>query len=105
MTIKSLRALSLGAVHGPWWVTEGTVVGPDGDTVAVVFGNLGINPDRGITDVDNADLIAAARNALPALLAVAEALRFHNRTPSGSTRKCLPECIACAALAALEATT
>jgi hypothetical protein len=47
-------------------------------------------------------LIAAAVNALPALLDCAEALRFHNQTPTGSTRKCLSDCVACDALARLD---
>ena len=47
MTIKSLRALERQATPGPW------------------VNDLGPDPD--------AALIAAARNALPALLAVAEA--------------------------------
>jgi hypothetical protein len=37
------------------------------------------------------------------LLACADVLRFHNRTPSGRTRTCLDGCIACEALAALDA--
>ncbi len=35
------------------------------------------------------------------LLACAEALRLHNQTPTGRMRKCLPACVACAALAPL----
>jgi hypothetical protein len=46
----------------------------------------------------------AAVDALPALLDCAEALRFHNQTPTGRTRKCLSGCIACAALARLDGT-
>lgn len=41
---------------------------------------------------------------LPALVDCAYALQFHNQTPSGQTRGCLPGCVACAALARLEAT-
>jgi hypothetical protein len=40
--------------------------------------------------------IAALRAALDE---AAFALGFHNRTPTGRTRSCLPHCVACAALA------
>lgn len=41
---------------------------------------------------------------LRALESVAEAARFHNKTPNGATRACLDGCIACEALANLDAT-
>ena len=42
---------------------------------------------------------AAAREALEAADAMAFALGLHNETPSGRTRKCHPECVACSSLA------
>jgi hypothetical protein len=74
--IERLRALLAEATPGPWaWTETGgpfaLVMGPDGDELVHVRMNLGLgsNPDR------DAALIAAAVNALPALLDVAEAAR------------------------------
>ena len=51
-----------------------------------------------------AAIVAIEREAADPLWRVAEAARFHNKTPSGATRACLDGCIACAALADLDAT-
>jgi len=55
------------------------------------------------SDADARAIVVAVNLADP-LWRVAEAARFHNKTPSGATRACLDGCIACAALADLDAT-
>jgi len=54
--------------------------------------------------IDPGDAILAIEvEAADPLWRVAEAARFHNKTPTGATRACLDGCIACEALAALDA--
>jgi len=48
-------------------------------------------------------LLATLDTRLRRLERVAEAARFHNKTPTGATRACLDGCIACEALADLDA--
>jgi len=80
VTIERLRELEAAASGRPWYsqpsehdLVRGIVYGPDGDSLCVVDWNPGTENDP----VADASLIAAARNALPALLDVAEAAALY----------------------------
>lgn len=72
MTLDDLRALEAAATPGPWHASNGVR-----GWVHLTQGNGSIN-DLGVATFfgeDDTALTAAARNALPALLAIAEASR------------------------------
>lgn len=75
MTLEDLRALEAAATPGPW--------GPYADTHNPLYGRVGSvariddpvgSPVGGGMNGSDARLIASIRNALPALLTIAEAL-------------------------------
>jgi len=81
MTIENIEALERAATAGPWNVQQ--AVG-DGNRYHVVSAEIGKPPFDWLSSFntygcpitkENADLIAAARNALPQLLAVAKAAK------------------------------
>jgi hypothetical protein len=95
-TIAELRVLLDAATPGPWTdrgltLRSFTIWDSHGDDLA-----------RAWMQADAA-LIVAAVTTFPALLDAAAVLAFHNLTPTGRIRKCLPECAACRALARLAA--
>jgi hypothetical protein len=67
VTIERLRELEAAATPGPWAWRSRSIDGPTGRWIAYLP-----TEGEGLTDVE---LIAATRNALPALLDVAEAAR------------------------------
>ncbi len=67
--MTDLRALEAAAAEGPW-VAHPTA--PDGEPYLVTTQGLRVIETEAI---DDADLVAAARNALPYLLDVVEAAR------------------------------
>lgn len=74
-TLSDITAILEAATPGPWSVDDSNVVGgPDGDSVAVTFGNLAVMPEP-VTDADDARAIVTLHNLAPALLAVAQAAR------------------------------
>jgi hypothetical protein len=73
--LKRLRALEKAATPGPWAVE-------DGKSVVAMFGDVdvyaqSVSSTRAVDESDAA-LVAAARNALPLLLDVAEAAQKHD---------------------------
>ena len=108
--MNDLRALLEKATPGPWMARCRDSGNPTNDpSWTGLYGFLGWEidplevPSRGAIESGwDAALIVALRNHAEALLDCADALRFHNKTPNGATRKCLPGCIACAALDRLE---
>lgn len=70
-TVEALRALEAAATPGPWDSEDGESVGHGDQWIAHMSNHNPEHPDYARVAVD-AELIAAARNALPALLAVAE---------------------------------
>ena len=68
--IAKLRELEAKATRGEWLADEYYVHGPGRSTIAMAF-----DDDTAGFDCDDAAFIAAARNALPALLDEIERLR------------------------------
>jgi hypothetical protein len=97
MTTDELRdllaSLTEGCGPGPWRGVE------DGNKAA--FGWWLENP-AGDSSYPSLNDVGTMLGALPGLLDCAEALRYHNQTPTGRTRKCLSGCIACDALTRLD---
>lgn len=71
-SLKALRELHEKATPGPW---EQSIAGIEGDNYVAGTGPWHRNHFNESASMDDAALIAAARNALPALLAIAEAAR------------------------------
>ncbi len=83
MTLDELKKLCEEATPGPWW-TSSACVESSQVNVADCFTGLS---DRDMPEVEaNATFIAAAREALPKLIAVAEAARgCLEKPPEGIT--------------------
>lgn len=87
-TIDRLRELERAATEGPWRWLDGN--GDDDDEIQDGRGEMvatGFRDDL-LPDITDGRLCAAARNALPALLDVAEAARALCRINEGDTMCC-----------------
>jgi hypothetical protein len=79
ITIDQLEKLEKAATPGPWTIGRGVVIN------GAEYGGLNISRTATMGDKgDDLELIAAARNALPALLAVAKAAAVIAENTGGS---------------------
>jgi hypothetical protein len=86
--ITKLRALHEAATPGPWRQDDGgaddwIVAGPCGEFIADIGWLGAVNSDAPARPDEDSALIAAARNALPALLDIAEAARAYLEAMEG----------------------
>lgn len=79
--IQRLRELLATATPGPWWLSASRVAVISADSVLVCSVNR-------ITPQTDLELIAAAVNALPQLLAIAEAATAWGQTMCTKPREC-----------------
>lgn len=87
-SLKALRELHEKATPGPW---EQSVAGIEGDNYVAGTGPWYRNSYKESKSVDDAALIAAARNALPALLAIAEAVIADRKAQEAVSGVCLDD--------------
>jgi len=108
MTPDEVAAALAARTPGPWKAIGYGISGKGTTASVALVGEWEVrSTGKGASpapDPADARAIVVAVNLADDLWRVSEAARFHNKTPSGATRACLDGCIACAALADLDAT-